>query len=130
MRIIAGNCGRTSGLLRCSRCRSVFFCSASCQRAHWPVHKPLCQRNEFADAMEDGDKKFASWMRKHGKQAVLKDDEVDRIERAAAATCGSQSREEVIESMYGRLEPKPEGDWADIWLFDCEYTAVPECADA
>ncbi len=48
-------------------------------------------------------------MRSHGKQAVLKDDEVDRIERAAGAACGTQTREEVIQSMYGRLDPKPQG---------------------
>lgn len=47
-------------------------------------------------------------MRSHGKIAVLKDDEVDRLERAAAASSGI-SRQEVMESMYGRLEPKPRG---------------------
>lgn len=45
-------------------------------------------------------------MRKHGKLAVLKDDEVDRLERATAASTGPR-RDEVMESMYGRLEPKP-----------------------
>ena len=47
-------------------------------------------------------------MRGHGKLAVLKDDEVDRLERAGAATMGA-SRAEVLESMYNRLEPKPRG---------------------
>lgn len=47
-------------------------------------------------------------MRSHGKLAVLKDDEVDRLERAGAATMGA-SRSEVLESMYNRLEPKPQG---------------------
>ena len=35
-------------------------------------------KNEFADAVEETEPKFAAWMRRHGKQAVLKDDEVDR----------------------------------------------------
>ena len=48
-------------------------------------------------------------MRAHGKQAVLKDDEVDRIERAAGAACGTQTREETLQGMYGRLDPKPVG---------------------
>ena len=58
--------------------------------------------------MEEAEPKFASWMRSHGKLAVLKDDEVDRLERAGAATMGA-SRTEVLESMYNRLEPRPQG---------------------
>jgi hypothetical protein len=47
-------------------------------------------------------------MRSHGKLAVLKDDEVDRLERASSAASGP-SRQDVMDSMYGRLEPKPKG---------------------
>ena len=79
-----------------------------CLQAYWPFHTLVCQRNEFADAVEDAEPKFASWMRGHGKLAVLKDDEVDRLERAGAAIMGA-SRAEVLESMYNRLEPKPQG---------------------
>ena len=39
---------------------------------------------------------------------MLKDDEVDRLERASKAAVGD-SREDVMESMYGRLNPKPAG---------------------
>lgn len=75
-------------------------------QAYWPIHKPECQRNEFADVVEGSDPKFARWMRQHGKLAVLKDDEVERLERAAVATTG-YTKSEVMDSMYGRLEPKP-----------------------
>jgi len=37
--------------------------------------------------------------------AVMKDDEVDRLERAGAQS--ASSRQDVMESMYGRLDPKP-----------------------
>lgn len=47
-------------------------------------------------------------MRQHGKMAVLKDDEVDRLERANTAVSGL-SRQEVMDSMYGRLKPSPKG---------------------
>ncbi|KAL6777062.1 hypothetical protein ACKKBF_B20070 [Auxenochlorella protothecoides x Auxenochlorella symbiontica] len=100
------NCGARTNLLRCSRCHSVHFCGVKCQKAYWPFHRLHCKRNEFADAMEEADPKFATWMRGHGKLAVLKDDEVDRLERAAQAASGP-SRAEVMDSMYGRLEPKP-----------------------
>ena len=38
--------------------------------------------------------------------AVLKDDEVERLERAAVATTG-YTKSEVMDSMYNRLQPKP-----------------------
>ncbi len=28
----------------CSRCESVRYCSRECQKAHWPEHKPNCQK--------------------------------------------------------------------------------------
>jgi hypothetical protein len=77
-------------------------------QAYWPFHKSECRRNEFADLIEESEPKFARWMRSHGKVAVLKDDEVDRLERASSAASGP-SRQDVMDSMYGRLEPKPKG---------------------
>ena len=47
--------------------------SRKCQRAYWPFHKEWCRQNDFADAAEKTEPKFARWMRKHGKMAVLKD---------------------------------------------------------
>ncbi len=32
-------------LKRCSRCRSVFYCSVECQRGHWVQHKSVCSKN-------------------------------------------------------------------------------------
>jgi len=55
--------------------------------------------------VEESEPKFATWMRKHGKMAVMKDDEVDRLERAGAQS--ASLRQDVMESMYGRLDPKP-----------------------
>lgn len=84
-------------------------CAAlSLSQAYWPFHKTYCKRNEFADSVEEREPRFARWLRKHGKQAQLKDDEVDRIERASKAACGP-SRQEVMDSMYNRLNPKPKG---------------------
>ena len=50
-------------------------------QSYWPFHRAWCRRNDFADAIEESEPRFARWMRKHGKVAVIKDDEVDRIER-------------------------------------------------
>ncbi|CAL6362935.1 unnamed protein product [Bathycoccus prasinos] len=80
------------------RCHTAFFCSVKCQKTYWPFHKAFCRKNDFADATEGTEPKFARWMRSHGKQAVLKDDEVDRLERKVVN----------MEDMYGRANPKPE----------------------
>lgn len=90
------NCASLDNLGRCSRCHTAWFCSVKCQRAYWPFHKEWCKKNDFADMIETEQPKFAKWMRKHGKIAVLKDDEVDRLERKVA----------TMESMYGKNQPK------------------------
>ncbi len=46
------------------------------KKACWPFHRSACRPNQFADAVEAAEPKFAGWMRGHGKLAVLKDDEV------------------------------------------------------
>ncbi len=86
-------------MLRCSRCHQAWFCGPACQRAYWPFHKSACRRNDFADAIEASEPKFAGWMRRHGKLAVLKDDEVERLERAANAgrTSSGATREQVMQ---------------------------------
>jgi hypothetical protein len=27
----------------CGRCKSVFYCSAECQKKHWPAHRHMCK---------------------------------------------------------------------------------------
>ncbi|KAK0637566.1 Uncharacterized protein DIS24_g10687 [Lasiodiplodia hormozganensis] len=37
----------TTTLNRCSRCRTVAYCSKACQAAHWPAHQPFCKRPNY-----------------------------------------------------------------------------------
>ena len=67
------NCGAVDGLALCSRCHSAHFCSRKCQKAYWPFHREWCRRNDFAEAVEKTQPKFARFLRKHGKQAAIKD---------------------------------------------------------
>ena len=30
-------------LLKCSKCHWALYCDASCQKAHWDIHKPECK---------------------------------------------------------------------------------------
>lgn len=41
-------CGKMENLLRCSRCRSSFYCSKEHQRQDWKKHKLVCQRGDSA----------------------------------------------------------------------------------
>ncbi|CAK6442269.1 unnamed protein product [Pipistrellus nathusii] len=41
-------CGKMENLLRCSRCRSSFYCSKEHQRQDWKKHKLVCQSGEAA----------------------------------------------------------------------------------
>ncbi|BGP32544.1 hypothetical protein JCM10296v2_004325 [Rhodotorula toruloides] len=43
-----GNCDLPDKRLRCTACHMVFYCSAECQRAHWPEHKHECMPKKKA----------------------------------------------------------------------------------
>ncbi|XP_025079802.1 uncharacterized protein LOC112555584 [Pomacea canaliculata] len=39
-----GYCGASCALRRCGACFQVYYCSKTCQRAHWRHHKALCRQ--------------------------------------------------------------------------------------
>ncbi|CAH1796986.1 unnamed protein product [Owenia fusiformis] len=36
--------GGIEKLLKCTRCRVAFYCGKECQKAHWKLHKKVCQK--------------------------------------------------------------------------------------
>lgn len=45
--VTASSCGfcgaEKKNLSKCSRCKSVFYCTKECQKSHWKTHKPNCK---------------------------------------------------------------------------------------
>lgn len=49
-----GFCGaEKKNLSKCSRCKSVFYCSKECQKSHWKAHKPNCKSPPEIPAAKD-----------------------------------------------------------------------------
>lgn len=46
-------CGSLNGLRRCSRCKSVYYCSQVHQQVDWRVHKIECKK--FASNLESSE---------------------------------------------------------------------------
>ena len=42
---LSGNCGFCGALasVKCSSCKSVFYCDRNCQKRHWKEHKSFCK---------------------------------------------------------------------------------------
>ena len=41
---VCAYCGELTKCLSCSVCRMEYYCSASCQKSHWPQHKLKCKK--------------------------------------------------------------------------------------
>ncbi|KAG7204355.1 hypothetical protein KM043_002168 [Ampulex compressa] len=46
-------CNRTDKLLRCSRCKAVFYCTKDHQRRDWKRHKEFCAAHSVRSAVQD-----------------------------------------------------------------------------
>jgi hypothetical protein len=40
------NCNKLRAINKCSRCKSAWYCDASCQKDAWPIHKKECKASE------------------------------------------------------------------------------------
>jgi hypothetical protein len=51
---VCSQCGESDISLKiCTKCRLTFYCSNSCQRKHWPVHKKWCKKR-FGNCRDTG----------------------------------------------------------------------------
>jgi hypothetical protein len=54
----------------------------------------------------------------------IQDDEVDRLERASKAACATRSRQEELEHMYGKAEPRPTR-MCHMQQFEAQHVMMP-----
>ena len=47
---VCSKCGATEAKFKCSRCRSVLYCTKQCQEKHWPLHKKICKKQTVQEA--------------------------------------------------------------------------------
>ena len=80
-------CGKLGVKSLCSRCRSVSFCGAACQKAAWPGHKKECKRivREKAEAEKAAAEKKAATERKKEIEARVKEARKARLLDGIAA---------------------------------------------
>jgi ribosomal protein L40E len=53
---VCAHCGGRNPAKSCGRCKLIKYCSAPCQRAHWPAHKYACLAPEDRAVDLFGDK--------------------------------------------------------------------------
>ena len=102
-------CGvKTEKRLQCSRCQSITYCSAECQRAHWKQHKKSC---------EDFDTVFAKSQEKLKKAGLVPADTLSARDRASIEQSQKKHLKEILSS--GSLKWKMDGhieeqEWSAI----------------
>ena len=62
--------GRSPPLRKCMQCEVVYYCSKTCQRGHWKVHKPACIAAVAAKAQDATRQRLARAVRERGKDKV------------------------------------------------------------
>ena len=70
-------CGAPGATLRCSRCKSVAYCSRECQKGAWKEHKATCQEATSASKTNKKEKKKKKKKKKKTSKANVGDESGD-----------------------------------------------------
>lgn len=96
------NCYLLKKVQRCAACKSVYYCSGTCQSADWPAHKPECAALKRLRGM---------WARTYPARAKDVDDNgwlQDEAVRALGRLCWGRK---ALESKRGQIEGMESREW-------------------
>ena len=62
--------GRSPPLRKCTQCEVAYYCSKTCQRSHWKIHKSVCIATVAAKAEDARRERLARAVREKGKDEV------------------------------------------------------------
>lgn len=89
----------------CECCHAAFYCSLTCQKAHWPAHKPLCGEHGIARQYRGEATWIAavSWTDRHEHLVwfplvVHRDDTVDDVKKKIRRRFGVPIDDQVLKA--------------------------------
>lgn len=90
---------------KCNACKTVAYCSADCQRKHWPIHKPDCLRAQGKEVPE-----------KVAAKAQRKMEEKEELERRRIDQEREQTAKQFMEDFAAYANERP----GEHWAHDCD----------
>jgi tetratricopeptide (TPR) repeat protein len=103
-------CGSVSPQLRCSRCRTVYYCSKTCQINNWPEHRSICRDFNTIKTQSPGS----------GDSNIAPVDMTKRVDPAAEMSCGI-CLEDTIE------KPHALSNCQHVFCYPCLQTYQTTC---
>ncbi|KAH7832368.1 putative zinc finger MYND domain protein [Monocercomonoides exilis] len=103
-----GFCGKKAQN-RCSKCRSVFYCSVDCQRKHWKIHKLECDKLKEEKEKEERQMKEKEEKQKPHKakiEDIDDDEEVDAIKEVTSNKASSSASASASASSSASSQQK------------------------
>ncbi len=80
------NCRQECKPLRCTACKSVSYCSRSCQKSHWKaIHSQSCTREFYTYTNSDRSKKKKKVVKKDGSAGGKEEKKEEKEEKVLAA---------------------------------------------
>lgn len=98
--------GQKRELLKCGRCKMVYYCNGDCQSKDWPSHKSICKGlcKEMRNEVVFLHKSSLAWRMVLTSDKSGKESRVHRYFDAIEAKCGKKSKVLLLMDIYGNSD--------------------------